>query len=73
MDAQYTWEDAVKQCEHILELCAQVGGAGRAFAESVSEKVESIAETITQRQSVTEGQQLALGNMQRGVEKWIRR
>jgi hypothetical protein len=65
-------EEALNQCDHILELCDEVPEKGEDFAESVREKVESIAEWIRENEHVTDAQKDSLNNMERGVSRWIR-
>lgn len=64
-------EDALDQCDHILELCDEVPEKGEDFAESVREKVESIAAWIEENEHVTDAQKDSLNNMERGVSRWI--
>lgn len=65
-------KEALDQCDHILELCDEVPTKGEDFAESVREKVESIAEWIRENEHVTDAQKESLDNMERGVSRWIR-
>ena len=66
------YEERLEQCDRILELCAQIDRDGRDFAESVSEKVESIASWIGANERSTEKQDDALDNMEAAARKWLR-
>lgn len=65
------WEDAVEQCERILEMLDDLPDEAEEFASSVGEKVESIMEYAKSRQRITEGQQTALDNMEAGCQRWL--
>jgi len=64
--------EALLQCETLLRMTEDVPEAGWSFAESVADKVRSISETIEHSKRVTDGQQMALDNMETGVAKWLR-
>lgn len=65
------WEDAIEQCNRIMEMCNEVPERGEDFAYSVQQKVQEISETIEESERVTEAQQIALDNMESGVSRWI--
>jgi hypothetical protein len=67
------WEQRVDQCNRILEMCSEIDGDGRDFAESVSSKVESICAFIERNQYSTEKQDDALDNREKGCSKWLER
>lgn len=66
------WESRLEQCDRILELCAEIDGAGRDFADDVSEKVESMATWIEANQMSTEKQDDALDSWEAACRKWVR-
>jgi hypothetical protein len=66
------WQDALKQCDTIIELLDDVPAEGEDFADSVREKTESIRDWIERNKEVTSKQQQALDNMQAGAERWQR-
>ena len=66
------YEDRLEQCDRILEMCAEIGDDGREFADSVTEKVESMADWIEQNQRSTEKMDDALDNMEAACQKWLK-
>ncbi len=64
-------EEALSQCDTILGMIEDLPMEADDFGESVGEKVRGIRATIEKRQIVTEPQQIALNNMQSGVENWL--
>lgn len=71
------WEDASEQCTRILETIDELEEDGvidkaPEFFESVGEKIASMQGTIDRKQRVSEKQQEALDNMERGVNAWVR-
>ncbi len=64
-------QEALDQCERIDEMCDEMPDAGFDFADSVRERVSSIAKTIEKRDRVTNGQFAALCNMEAGIGNWL--
>ena len=69
----------LQQCNTIMRLIDQVlerkGGNPDVvdFCDGISETVESIAKSIVRFDgSATDGQLVALSNMERGVRRWLR-
>ena len=67
----HDWEDAVEQCDRVLEKLEDMPTAGQDFADSVREKVEGIRESILKFENATTGQYAALDNMEEATDKWI--
>ena len=68
-----TWKDRLEQCSRILEMCSEIDGEGRDFADSVSEKVDSIATWIEANERSTAKMDDALDNIEAGCQKWLNR
>ena len=65
------WEDALEQCQAIEELIDDLPERAEDFADSVLEKIQSIASWIEEKEHVTEGQLAAIENMHAGVSRWL--
>lgn len=57
--------------EEILEMIDELPSRAQDFGESAADTVRSIMESIESRGFATQGQAVALGNIQSGVEKWF--
>lgn len=55
-----------------LADAADIPERGEDFATSVTEKIESMAETVEKGQFVTAAQWTALDNMHDGIKRWLR-
>lgn len=68
------YDEALRIAEEIEDLAESpdLPSAGVDFAESVSEKAASIAETIEDTGEVTDAQWNALNNMLAGLRRWFR-
>ena len=64
-------QNAIEQCERILEMCDEVPDRGEEFADGVRERTQSIFEWIEENRHVTDAQITALENMESGVSRWI--
>ena len=66
---------ANEQCDRIVEtideLDEEVFNKASDFFEDVRTNVVDVQETICKRELVTENQQRALDNWERGVNKWV--
>lgn len=75
-DGTPTVPEALKQIEHIVDMCDEVSEYDSSeawdFASSVREKTEDIGATIEERNHVTLAQAEALDNMESGISRWIR-
>lgn len=67
------WHEAVEFCEALLEDIDDLPAKADDFVESVRPKVEGIRDWVTDMRHVTEKQITALENIQKGVDKWLRR
>lgn len=65
-------KEALAICDDIDYMAERVPSAGEDFAMSVQGKAADIRKTIEHLGSVTDGQTLALSNMQSGLSRWIR-
>lgn len=65
-------DEAVEQCDNILELIEELPERAEEFGDSVREKVESMKAWIVEHDHVTEAQQQSLTNMESAVLRWIR-
>jgi hypothetical protein len=69
-------KEALRQAERIVEMCEEVAeydsSSAVDFAEGVREQTEAIAATIEERGDVTDGQWVALDNMESGISRWVR-
>lgn len=65
-------DEAIEQCDNILELIDELPERAEDFGMSVGEKVASIKTWIEQNDHVTDAQKQSLDNMQGAVLRWIR-
>lgn len=67
----------IAQCDTILEKCGELleddslPETAHTFAEDVTRTVNSIREYATAVGDITDGQQLALDNMEVGADRWL--
>lgn len=68
-------EEAIELCDSILSKCETLSDieAAQDFAGSVSEKVNSMKEWISNNQKVTDKMSVSLSNMDSGCDKWLSR
>lgn len=64
-------EEAIEQCDNILELIEELPDRAEDFGDSIRTKVESMREWIVEHDHVTEAQQQSLDNMENGVLRWL--
>jgi hypothetical protein len=70
---QDDWESWANLCDELVAVCEnELPDKAAEFAESVIEKLTSMAESIAQRETITENQRNAISNMERGISKWIK-
>lgn len=67
------WADFVERANGLLEDLNELPERAASFAEGVREKVEGMISWANENEHVTEKMDAALGNMQGGVDKWLRR
>lgn len=66
-------DEALEQCERIIEMTEDVPDPGIDFAIGTRETTEGIQDTIERTQRVTKNQQEALDNMESALGNWLRR
>ena len=67
------WESALERIAEGQALLEEITAEAAAdFVESVSEKLDNIAEWIQEKEHVTPAQEEAIENMIAGAEKWVR-
>jgi len=72
MCADCAWRAALIEIEEALVEVDDLPPAAFDFADSVQEKLESIAIWIDDNQHVTEAQKTAINNMRGGIDNWKR-
>lgn len=66
--------EAIAQVERIADLADEVeSDEGQDYSESACTTATEIGETIKRTKRVTENQQLALDNIEAGINAWLRR
>ena len=67
------WQPFVEGCDECLDDLVLIPYFARAqvFADSVREKVEGMRDWAEEHEHVTETMEVALANMQEGVNNWI--
>jgi len=66
------WSAALERITEAKELLEQItADAAADFVTSVTEKLDDMAEWITENSHVTERQEEAIENMIGGIEKWL--
>lgn len=66
-----TLEEAIDLGGEIVKDSADVPEEGEDFADGVANKALDIMETIERTGRVTPGQESALLNMRRGLDRWL--
>lgn len=69
---QPEWRTRIDQCEAVIARLDELPERAEDFAEGVRETLEGIVIGIRERREVTAAQCVAIDNIERGVEKWIK-
>jgi hypothetical protein len=65
------WEDAITVCHDIRAMIEELPERAESFGAGVLAKVEDLEEWISTHKHCTPKMEIALENMQLGLERWL--